>query len=166
MSPLIILPVDGPAPIGPACAGTQRVANTFWTNLTPTELSWNGTSWDLFVTGAVPEHRLAVLGTWNLGYRPTSIDFVFTIGHIGAFDYWEFKVSDTAGNIIGNVGGAFQGLGLGQHTLNCPLTFVEPNDIGNGGPAGGGPAGWAVEFQGDSYTSGLSTLDGICFLPS
>lgn len=161
MAKIVILPTYGPAPIGPACAGTQRVAPANWTNLTPSELNWNGTAWDLFVTGAVPEHRLAVSGVWNVAYRPTSIDFVFTIGHIGSFDVWEFKVFDTAGNQIGGAGGNFLGLGLGQHTLNAALTFVEPNDLGNGGPAG-----CAIEFQGDSYSPGLSTLDGMCFLPS
>ena len=161
MTTIILLPVDTPAPIGPACAGTQRVTPTFLASQTANE-SWNGTAWDLF-QGAGPSHRWGIVGTWNLGYRPTSIDFTYTPGVLGAFDFWEFKVYDVVGNLIGNVGGAFQGNTPGvQTTINCPLTFVEPNDLGDGGP---NAPPEMIEFQGDAYGS-ISTLDGVCFLPS
>ena len=145
MTTIILLPVE--QPVVPC---TDRTSPTFWTETSAGNASWNGSAWDLFQNAQAP-HTWTVAGVWNLGYRPTSVDFTYTNTGAPLLDTWDFIIRDTSGAAIGSVTGVANG--NGTFTVNVPLTFTT-FDIG------GSPA-----MEVNSFAYNTATLDSVCFNP-
>ena len=137
--PLIIAK---PYQIPPAAGCTSYHGPTFWT---PADgITWNGTSFVLPTSGS---SRLVVNGVWNNGFRPSPVDIVYTLNPGFLSDIHDFNFQDT---LLGSLGsGSGTGNGLGQHTINIPLTF-SGTDIGQ------------IDIDSFGYY-GSTLIDDICF---
>lgn len=168
MTKIVLLPTYGPA--APVCSpagcatGTQYVCPTYWTSLSNNAI-WNASTnrWDLFQnTGTYGnDHYWAITATgWELGLRPTSVDFVL---NLGSPDFWLFDLFDAAGNPIFS---SAVPVGPGLITRNEPTTFFGPtptNDIGNGTFEPSVGANYALKLG--NIGGGTAELVSICFRP-
>lgn len=125
---------------GGAC--TSYFGPTNWT--AQGGITWNGTSFVLPTSGS---SRLDVAGVWANGFRPTSVDIVYTLNPGFLSDIHNFNVRDTTNASLGT--GSGTGNGLGQHIVNIPLTFGA-NDIGD------------IDIDSFGYY-GSTLIDDICF---
>ena len=111
--PVIICP-----PFRHVVSGFNYFDDTYWT---ASPGSWTGTQWYAgYPDGGI---TLTELGTWNVGFRPSSVDMTvqFPSGYNGSNNI--VNVYDTNNGLIGSIT-ILIAEGTGVLVKNIPLTFT------------------------------------------